>query len=92
MKAHLGFKVALVYQLLLNQSMSVTAIKQAIKSIRKLPKEKREEVSKWVINEVAENTIHGHMKRAMECGKFNGLILQGLKQYAAGKCLKTLHP
>ena len=75
-----------------NPMMSVTTIKKAVKLIKKLPEPKREELSKWVINEVADNTIHGRMKHAMECGKFNGLILQGLRQYAEGKCLATLHP
>jgi hypothetical protein len=72
--------------------MSVSTIKQAVKSIKNLPEKKRVEVSGWVVKQVAKDTVHGLMKGAVESGAFNALVVEGLQEYAAGKCLKCLHP
>ncbi len=72
--------------------MSVSTIKKAVKSIENLPAKKRAEVSGWVVKQVAKDTVHSRIKSAVDAGVFNGLVVEGLREYADGKCLKCLHP
>ena len=72
--------------------MSVSTIKEAVKSIKNLPDKKRVEVSGWVVKQVAKDTIHSRIKTAVDAGAFNGLVIEGLMEYAAGQCLQCLHP
>lgn len=72
--------------------MSVQTIKKAVKSIQDLPAKKRVEVSGWVEKQVAKDTVHSRIKNAVESGAFNALVVDGLREYADGTCLKCLHP
>jgi len=72
--------------------MSVQTIKKAVKSIQNLPAKQRVEVSGWVAKQVAKDTVHGRIKRAMDSGAFTSLAIEALREHAEGKSLRCLHP
>lgn len=72
--------------------MSVATIKKAVKSIQNLPANKRVEVAGWVAKQVAKDTVHGRIKRAVETGAFIAQAVEGLREHAEGKSLRCLHP
>lgn len=72
--------------------MSVSTIKKAVKSIQDLPEKKRAEVAGWVAKQVAKDTVHGRIKRAMDAGAFTSLSIEALREHAEGKSLQCLHP
>jgi len=70
--------------------MSVAQIKSAVKSLKYLPEAKRKEVSEWVCKQIAHDTIHGRIKAGVQSGAFHAIMLDGMREYAEGKCLDRL--